>query len=138
MTDYIDISVLGDKELQKMLKNLDIKLQRKYVRQSINRAMLPVKNRAKALVPVNTGKLKDSIKKRARTKRGISRAMVVTGTKQELGIPENAKGYYPAAIEYGTRHQPAQSFLRKAMTELKDDTLNSTAKYIAGYIKKIV
>lgn len=128
--------MLGDKQLQKDLKNLDIKLQRKIVRSSISKAMLPVRNKAKQLVPVDSGALRDSIKRKNKTRRGVSRSRIVTGTKFELGIPADAKGYYPAAIEYGTRDQPARSFLRRALTDLKSSVLRNTGKFIHEGILK--
>ena len=74
MSDFIDISITGDKKLQRQLARLDIKIQKKYVRQSINRAMLPVVKQAKAYAPVDSGRLKSSIKRRSSTRRGIARA----------------------------------------------------------------
>jgi len=136
MSDYIDISILGDKALQRRLANMDVNLQKKFVRQAINRAMLPVKNKAQALAPVDTGRLRSSIKRRSRTRRGISRAQVITGTRAELGIPVGSTGYYPAAIEYGTRKQPARSFMRKALTDLRGHVLKKTGELIDGYIRK--
>lgn len=136
MSDFIDISIIGNKKLQSRIKRLDFAIQKKIVRQSINRAMLPVRDRAKQYVPVDTGRLRDSIKRVSRTRRGKSSARVVTGTKQQLGIPSSAKGYYPAAIEYGSRYQQAQSFLRRAMTELKSATLDKTGEFIDQYIRK--
>lgn len=136
MSDFIDISILGDKKLQRKLRRLELAIQKKIVRQSINRAMLPVRNKAKQYVPVDSGRLRDSIKRVSRTRRGKASARVVTGTRAELGIPSDAKGYYPAAIEYGTRKQSAQSFLRRAMTELKNSTLRKTSEFIDQYIRK--
>jgi len=134
MSDFIDISMLGDKELESKLKNIDFKLQKKIVRSSLVKSMLPVRNKAIALAPVKTGKMKSSIKRKTRTKRGITRVSIVTGTAEELGI--EGKYYYPAAIEYGTRHQPAKSFMRKALSDLKDSVLKNIAAHIRAGIKK--
>ena len=137
MSDFIDISIVGDKKLQRKLSRIALAAQRKIVRQSINRAMLPVRDRARQYVPVDTGRLKASIKRVSRTRRGVSASRIITGGKAELGIPVNAKGYYPAAIEYGSRHQPAQSFLRRAMTELKNSTLRKTGEFIDHYLRRV-
>lgn len=139
MSDFIDISMVGDKELTKQLKKLDFKLQKKIVRQSISKAMLPVRNAAIANAPVDSGKLKASIKRKNKTKRGVSRSSIVTGTRSELGI--KTKGYYPAAIEYGYKkkngeHVPAKSFMRKAISDNQTSVLNNVGKFIGNGIKK--
>jgi len=85
---------------------------------------------------VKSGKLKASIKRINRTRRGISRSKIVTGGRTELGIPADAKGYYPAAIEYGSRNQAAKPFMRKALSDLKESVLKNTGKFIAAGIKK--
>ena len=138
MSNYIDISMIGSKKLQRKLEKLDIALQKKIVRQSINRAMLPVRERAKQYVPIDTGNLRDSIKRISRTRRGKAAARIITGGRAELGIPAESRGYYPAVIEYGTRSpaRPAKSFMRRAMTELKESTLKKTGDYIDLYIRR--
>lgn len=141
MTDYIDISFLGDKELQRKLKQIEIKAERKIVRSAISKAMKQVKDRAKELAPVNLGRLKASIKQQSRTKRGISRAKVVTGTREELGVDDNQKGFYPAAIEYGYKTSsgkviPAKPFMRRAITEKQDSVMKETRDRIAQGIER--
>ena len=138
MSSFVSISVLGDKKLQKKLKQLDIKLQKKIVRNAINRAILPVRNKAKALAPVDSGLLKRSIKRKTGVKKGIARARIITGTRFDLNIPFDAKGYYPAAIEYGTQDQPARSFMRAAITALRSHVLKKTGDYIDAGIKKSI
>ncbi|MBT8046401.1 MAG: HK97 gp10 family phage protein [Pontiella sp.] len=137
MSDYIDIRFLGDKDLQRKLKRLEIKTQRAIVRPSMKKSMVQVKDKAQELAPVKTGKLRDSIKQgRQRTRRGITRASVVTGTRQELGIAPDARGFYPAAHEYGSKNQPARSYLRRALSELKGQVLGQLADLIGKGIER--
>lgn len=136
MSDFIDISFLGDKQLQAKLKRLAIQSQRKILRTAMRKAMKPVKERAQALVPVDSGALRNSIRQKSRTKRGISRAFVSTGTRQELGIPSDAKGYYPAVIEYGTRTRPAKPYLRRALQEKRTSVLSELAADIGQAIER--
>ena len=136
MSDYIDISFTGDKKLQRKLARVVVQTQRKIVRASMRKAMKVVKDRAQALVPVDTGKLRNSIRQMSRTKRGISRAYVATGTREELGIPPDAKGFYPAVIEYGTRERPAHSYLRRAMEEKRTEVIRKAADEIGRGITR--
>ena len=141
MPDFIDISMVGEKELQKKLSKHDLKQQKKIVRSSEAKAMLPVRNKANALCPTDTGKLKSTIKRKNKTRRGISRSKIVTGKRSELGIPPGTKGYYPAAIEYGYTMKngkfiPAKSFMRQALSDLKGDVLKNVGRFISIGIKK--
>lgn len=136
MSDYIDISFLGDAELQRKLKRIALQAQRKVVRAALRKSMRQVKERAQALVPVDSGRLRDSIHQKSRTKRGISRAFVATGTRQELGIPSDAKGFYPAVIEYGTRTRSPQSYLRRALQEKRSAVLSKAASDIGAGIER--
>ena len=67
----VDISVLGNKQLQKQLKLLEGNMQKKIVRQALRAAAKPVLASAKAKCPVGkTGRLKKSLKLRAMKQRG--------------------------------------------------------------------
>ena len=136
MTDFIDISFIGDAKLQRKLKQIALQAQRKIVRAALRKSMKQVKDRAKSLVPVDSGKLRDSIHQKSRTKRGISRAFVATGTRDQLGIPSDAKGFYPAVIEYGTRTRAPRSFLRRALQEKRSDVLSKAAADIGAGIER--
>lgn len=136
MSKFVDISMTGDKALQKKLKRLEFNLQKKIVRNSISRAILPVRDKAKSLVPVDSGLLRQSIKRKRSSRRGVASARIVTGTQVELGIPLDAKGYYPAAIEYGTSKQPARSYLRAALSSLRTHVIKKTGDYIDENIRK--
>lgn len=116
----VDISLIGDKELQKAFKKLHPKLQKKAFKKAARVAAKIVKESAKGKVPVAEGDLKKSIKvkamKRSRTQVGVR---IVAGTREELGIPADSKWYYPAIVEYGYTRQdgvfiPPQSYLRAA------------------------
>jgi len=136
MSDYIDITFLGDAELQRKLKRIAFQAQRKIVRAALRKSMKQVKDRAQALVPVDSGLLRNSIHQKSRTKRGISRAFVATGTREQLGIPSDAKGYYPAVIEYGTRTRAPKSYLRRALQEKKSAVLSKAASDIGAGIER--
>ena len=108
---FIDISVLGDKELQNSLKKLDIKLQKKIFKKAVRDAAKPILANAKSLVPVDTGKLKESIKLKTGTgRRGTVGVRIETGTRADLGINADDVYFYPTVIEYNNT-----SYLRAAI-----------------------
>lgn len=84
------------------------------VEKGIDRAAAYAVKQAKTLVPVDTGKLKASIKATTH----------VVGDKAISQI--SASMDYAAAVELGTRHQKAQPFLRPAIShtrQLKQEVL---------------
>lgn len=140
MTDFVDISMLGDKKLQRKLKKIEIQAQRKYVRAGMRKGMTPVKNKAKTLAPIDRGRLRNSIKIRSKSKGGISTVRVTTGTRKDLGIPGYVRWFYPAAIEYGYRkngrYYPARSFMRKALSDLRHTVIKKTGEHIDSLLQK--
>lgn len=115
-----DISIIGEKKLQKKLSKMEKKIQSKVMKASMKEAMKPVQELAKQRAPHATGLLKRSIRIGIKSNRKGLTAMVRTGTRKQLKIPANAKYYYPAALEYGTRHIPARSFLRSSLFSKKE------------------
>lgn len=131
-----DISVIGDKKLQKKLDKLDKKLQKKAIREAMKDAMEPVKALAKQRAPQDKGLLVRSIRIGMKTSRkGIS-AMVRTGTRKQLKIPADSKYYYPAALEYGSRYIKQQSFLRSSLGSKKETVLSKFSRNLRGILER--
>lgn len=68
-----------------------------------------IKELAKELVPVNTGKLRDSIK------------IEKEGSDFIIGSDEEYSGF----VEYGTLHQSPQPFMRPALNDIVSQNQNS-------------
>jgi len=107
------IALIGDKELERRLNAFESNVSKRLLKNAMKHAMKPALQAIKARVPVDTGRLRDSLKIVAwtgkRRQRGKFGFKVVTGTREELGIPEGAKGYYPFAVEAG--HYTARSWI---------------------------
>ncbi len=125
-----DISLVGDKKTARKLKKMDAKIARKVMREALKDAMEPVKDLAKSRAPVDQGLLRKSIRTAASVNAKRAAAFVRTGTRKQLRIPLDAKYYYPAAIEYGTRKRGARSFLRSALGALRGQVLRKTGDNI--------
>lgn len=137
------IQVTGVDELLRKMQSLPRKLQGKILRPAVRSETKLVADKAKSLVPVDAdghqlpgGKhLRDTIKVRANPsrKRGEISLRVMTGTRQELGIPAGEKGYYPFALEYGSLAWQPIPFMRPAYEQTKDKVISSVrAKVLAG------
>jgi HK97 gp10 family phage protein len=110
MRGGIDISLLGDKLLAKKFARFTDKMQNQIFKKAAKAAAVPVVLSAKSNAPVKTGAMRDSIKAKVFTKRGLIGALVLTGNRETLGIDEEDKYYYPAIVEYKTK-----PFLRPAL-----------------------
>lgn len=109
-----DISVLGDKALERDLAALPNTLQKAALAPALKAGGKVILREIKALTPVLTGRLKAGIKLVSGGRsRSRVRWIIATPTRKFLGIPKGAKHYYPAAVEYGHGNVPAHSFLRR-------------------------
>ena|SRR3990167_5903813 len=130
---FLDIKMLGEKELQARLKKIEIKMQRKIVKGAMKKAARPVLALAKILVPVKTGRLRDSLRIRQWTgKGGVFGTAIETGTRRDLGIPGWEKHFYPVVVEY--KHQ---SFLRRAIDDDRELIVSIIAREIRAGIESL-
>jgi len=118
-----DMQIHGLDELRRALKRLPEKVAQKHLKKSTSQAATLVVRAAKGLVPVNTGLVKSSIKKKAMrspvktqatTGIGVLAASKKVRAKKNLGDP-----YYWKFVEFGTSKMPARPFLRPAFESVK-------------------
>ena len=138
----VDISELGDEQLSKNLAQIERAVQKKIVRKALRKAakeiILP---HAKALAPVDTGRLRKSLKiraaKRSRNRIGVK---LEAGTREKLGIPADAKGYYPLALELGYVNRGGQfekpwPYMRPALYDNRAELTGRVAELIGEGIE---
>lgn len=133
------IEVTGVEQLLKVLQQFPPKLQKQAVRPAARDGAKMVLAKAKEFAPVDvSGKfkgrqleggthLRDTLKVRANPgrKRGTIEFRIFTGTRKELGIPNDEKGYYPFALEYGSlAHQPIK-FMEPAYHHTKEAVIET-------------
>lgn len=130
---FMDVSVFGYDQLQRRMQRLDLLMDRQVFKQASLDAAVPVLNRARELVPVLTGKLRDSLRIRyTRGRSGRHGVRVETGKRRSLGIPEDATHFYPAVIEYKHR-----SYLRRAVHEKRSEAIAIMRKVIKRGINAV-
>jgi HK97 gp10 family phage protein len=134
---FISFTVKGGKELDRTLNKMDRRLASKALKGGMKAAMEPVKDEAKRRVPVDTGLLRRSIRIATYGGKGYVGAVVRSGTRKQLKIPQDAKHYYPAYIEYGSQGKLARPFLRSAFAAKKNMVLNRVADDIRKAIERV-
>lgn len=112
------------RQMQRAVDRVAKKVGGKGLRTMLKTAAEPVLRRAQSLAPVGPDKstgdhmrLALALRTGKITDRSVS-VRVVSGTRKKLGISEDAKGFYPMAVEVGTKNQRAQPYLRPAAKDL--------------------
>jgi HK97 gp10 family phage protein len=119
------------KEIDRALKELEPKIQRKVLRQAMRSGMKLVYQEAVQRVPILSGLLKRNIKLRA-TKRSRNRQGLLVQIKSDPGFTKTSKAgnvaWYPAAVEFGHGTVPPSPFMRPAYDikgpEARDTTMH--------------
>jgi HK97 gp10 family phage protein len=129
------IFITGVDRIDRALKLLPMKVQKKIIRPAIRDGLKLVKAETEAQVPVDTGLTKDSIKIKAVAKRKTGRiALLVQISGKVPGLIKTSaagkRGFYPAFVEYGSAGHPPNPFMRRAYTSAGPAARNLTMQRI--------
>lgn len=130
------IVITGVKEIDRELKKLEAIDAKKAIRKGIRAGLDVILAQTKQIVPVRSGKLKKSLKKKAlkRRKGRIGYKIVTAPTKKEKEA--NPDLYLPgAAIEFGTESTPQNDFMKRAFEEKKAEAEAIVLSEIMAQIK---
>lgn len=118
------ISLTGDRALLNFFNTMPGRMQKGIARKALRKAGKASLAVIRSYAPVDTGRLKKSLKLRAEKFRGSKRKhmigiKVMTGTRAKLGISPEDKFYYPAALEYGAPHRniPRDGFMKYGLRD---------------------
>lgn len=133
---FADISLIGDKELEKMFRELPLVVEKRVIRKAQTKAMRVIQRSVLSRVPVLTGTLKRGIKSRAlkSRRRGIIGRVLSLPDRASLGVGANTKVFYPAAVEYGREGVPAIPFLRGGFDAAEEEAFNILKREIGAGI----
>lgn len=137
-----DISITGDKALQRKLDRLAGPAQRRVMRGATKKTATATKkfllrNISGGKIHVYTGRLLRAFKaQRARGEKPIKNkkdivAAIPLPTRAELGIAPDDKYYYPTAVEFGHKRAPAHPYMRPAVDEHYSELIGGLAENIA-------
>lgn len=111
------VAITGVKAIDRRLRRLEPKVQRKYVRAAMRRAMKPVKAQVEIEAPRETGFLSQQVKIRARKgRRGTLGINVQIGENDFQGDT-----YYAAFQELGTQYMDAKDFMGRSYAMRADE-----------------
>ena len=124
------IVITGVRQIDRKLKRLPVKVQKKVLRQSIRFGLKIIQEEMKAQVPVDRGLTRQNIKVRALKRRSNRIGMECRVTTAPGLVAHWASGepfFYPAGIEFGdSEHAPnpfgRRSYQAKGQTA-RDETM---------------
>ncbi len=147
-----ELNVKGLAELDKLLKELPAKIEGNIMRGAMRAGARVFEDRAKQMVPVKSGQLRDSIKVSTRSKRGRVSATVTAGGKKafyahmvEFGTarhfikPKNRKSLFFAGMAKEVVDHPGATqkpFMRPALDEGSTGAIDAMAEYIRKRLAK--
>ena len=123
--DMIKIHVHGLRELDKALNKLDLDLRKKTAREAGRKAMEPIAKEMKSNVPVDSGRLRDTIKVSATTapsrlKKYSRKASMIASANVGMRSKDPTKtATHAIHLEYGTDNMAPQPFIRRSFNESK-------------------
>ena len=132
------IIMTGDKEVDRLLATLEPKLQKKAIRKGTREGAKVVLERARSLVPVDTGTLLDTMTVRSavgtgrgRLRRGTIGHMV---THRETGAEDP---FYAHFVEFGTRVWQGDRYIRPALYDSAKQVVGASRKAIREGVEEI-
>jgi len=132
----VDIqTILSEADIKKASDKMNLlpaKLSRKLAGQAGRAAAKVLRAEIEKLVPVKSGALRGSLKVRAAKKRKdrMRGGVVLTGKGFFKG-----QTYYGGMVEFGTRFQPEQSFMRKGALSARNRVRSAWAKSLTRLVK---
>lgn len=152
------ITIEGLREIQRKLLELPAKLQSRAIRNALNSGAKPMKDRARQLVPVDTGFLQENIiqysvkrseheytdqvrigvRKRAAKNAKQRKFAATTSRKRRRLVAQRAvTPKYWRHLEFGTSKSPARPFLRPAFETEKINAARIIARRMREEIEKV-
>jgi hypothetical protein len=143
--DNFGAEIEGMKELEKKLDRLVAQAPKKVVSSALRRSAKRTKVRLLSMisgfvVKVQTGSYLNAWKKaRIRSsggRGGYIRLGISMPTREEFGIDQKDKHFYPMALEYGSSKMEARPHIRPAVDNYKSSEISAIARDIKAGIEK--
>lgn len=122
----IDLKMFGGPELERALKELGGQIAGRLGENAVRAGARVIATEARARAPVNTGKLKRSIRAFQDTERRGGERTAYAGSRL----------FYARFIEFGTRFIAARSFLRDALDTAGQKAVDKMVENLRGGIER--
>ena len=116
----MEIEIVGLRELEDKLSNLDEKLKRA-LEEALEEIAEKIRDDAKSFAPVDTGALRKSIRVE---KKGELQFSVVAGDGGVINPRTGREVDYAGFVEFGTSRMSPQPYMQPALEKNRDEILN--------------
>jgi len=116
----MEIEIVGFRELEDKLSNLDEKLKRA-LEEALEEIAEKIRDDAKSFAPVDTGALRKSIRVE---KKGELQFSVVAGDGGVINPRTGREVDYAGFVEFGTSRMSPQPYMQPALEKNRDEILN--------------
>jgi len=127
----LKIEIVGLKELEDKLSNLDVKLS-KALDEALNEIAEKIRDDAKSFVPVDTGALRKSIRIE---KKGKLQVSIVAGGGGVINPRTGREVDYAGYVEFGTSRMNPQPYMQPALEKNRDEILRIVKEKVLEVFK---
>lgn len=128
----IAIDLSGDKELRRQLAKAGSRGVKRAARTATGRSMTAVARAARRLAPKDEGVLRKSIGKRTKTTRSGDVSTIVGPRSGNWLRAHGRPANLASLLEYGTRHQAPQPFIRPAFDGQRGNVSTTFRRVLAA------
>lgn len=133
---------IDQKELKKLFKNLQQltpKMQKGILNLATKAGAKTIEDSAKQNAPKNTGRLAKAIHTRKKSARKKKRdGDNPKDAVYEVGVKLDGTAWYATMIEFGTKKQPAQPYMRPTFENTGDSALNGMKSYLKRRVERAI
>lgn len=139
----VNVSIEGLDKIERKLNALPGKVARKVIRKAVRAGQKILKEEVQLRVPVDQGKLKESIKIRLRApdRFGITARVIADAKIPRLGGKADGNrsslNSYAAFVEFGTKKKSARPYARPALEAKGSEVIKETEKVFLEEFEKI-
>lgn len=139
---FVDITLTGDKALDKKLAAFTPKVQKKQISNATKAVAQGVAKGAQALAPmeqdysrenIKPGTLKRSIKVRTLKRSRVKQGHIVITLRKAFG---GMDAIYPSFVEFGSQEQEAQPFMRRSLKSQETAAISKFRKELQRAISE--
>ena len=135
----MNLELEGFREVKAVFDNLPLKMQKKAVRPSLRAGAKVIHKDGKRRMAKLTGKNRKFFKvksiKRSRQSIGV---MIITGTREQLGIAGDDPFYYPAIQEHGSKNMKGDKAQTLALRTKRHEAIRAIGTRLSIEQNKII
>jgi len=136
--DSIQFEILGFQELLEDMKHLPDNVKQNGVNTTFRKESKAIKDLAQSLVRKETGRLSDSIQSKKRRTKSKNFFKYTIGAKLGENRKDKDGAFYAPFIEFKTSRIPEKSYLREALSQRTNSTVNEITKNLKIELEKAV